>query len=235
MSNLENQNETTEQAQDVAAQETATEETTMENAQAEAETPAEEQEAPRPVITIAKAMSRLKVIKAQMDKIGEKIGEGGAWSSKHVHPFGESRIVDTNLNQASQYVNSMFQSFQDLGNEYLALKRAIDRTNMETIIEVNGKRLSIYDGLIIKHHLKDKYQDLLRKYSGACRNAEKTVDRFNSQYASATEEAKKVLLAQVVYFINQKQVDNLDYFVLEFIQEIDDAINAANNVTPIIL
>lgn len=81
-------------------------------------------------------------------------------------------------------------------------------------------------------------QEFTDSYALAVRKAEIDVDNHNDRYASALEnmdeKAKQALIAQVSYLVPKEKVEELNYFLTEFVTEIDGELNAINALTPLI-
>ena len=95
---------------------------------------------------LIEAMKELKVIEKKMVKNSQSISEYAAVSDNERLPFG-------NKDAQSKEVRSLIQANGDLLQRYLNLKKQIEKTNLETIVEVNGIKYTISDLLILKRKL----------------------------------------------------------------------------------
>ena len=95
---------------------------------------------------LIEAMKRLRVIEKRMESNRVSITEYASKLSTEMPRF------QTREAQANE-VKSLVQSSNDLCSEYLRLKRAIERTNLETYVELQGERYTIADLLVVKRKM----------------------------------------------------------------------------------
>jgi IS1 family transposase len=194
------------------------------------------------VMTIARGLTRKKTIIAQLQKISSEVGTYGAWSNKEKHPYGDNKAnVDKSHDQAQEKINSLYQQYNDLVEEYIKINLAIARTNEITKITIGNREMTIAQALMYKDAKKGiaKYMnDFVKSYKTAVQSAQNRVDMHNNRYASALEnldeKAKNALVAQVSYLVPKEKVEELDQFLVEFVNEIDGELNAINAITPLI-
>lgn len=186
-------------------------------------------------MSVARGLGRLKTIEKQLIKISNEISNYGAWNNKRKSPLGDNKgTVEQTHNQAQEYINSLYQQFNDLIKEYSNIKKAIDKTNMVTKITVAGEEMTVYEALLCKRKSKGFYEHFLNSYNRAVGNAESDVQRYNLQFAKADEEVKKVAMADVSYFIDKSKIDKVNGFLNEFVSEINGLLNEINAVTELI-
>lgn len=197
---------------------------------------------PERVMTIARGLARQKTIVKQLEGISKEIGIKGAWSNKSKHPYGDNKAsVEKTHDQAQEKINSMYQQYNDLIAEFVKIKLAIDRTNAVTDITIGNRTMKVSEALMYKdmrNGIARHMQDFTNSYALAVRKAEIDVDNHNDRYASALEnmdeKAKQTLIAQVSYLVPKERVEELNYFLTEFVSEIDGELNAINALTPLI-
>ena len=113
---------------------------------------------------LIEAMKELKVIEKKMTKNCASITEYAACPDNERLPFGDKAA------QAKE-VRGLIQSNGDLLQRYLELKKKIERTNLETVVEVNGVRYTISDLLVLKRKLaKQMVQTYNALNDGQARN-----------------------------------------------------------------
>jgi phenylalanyl-tRNA synthetase alpha subunit len=186
-------------------------------------------------LTIKRGLTRLKVIKAQLDDISRKIAKYGALSSMEKADLVDTRVSrDRNHNLAIEEVKSLYQSFNDLTKEFVKIKTAIDKANQETNITIGETVMTINEALIYRNHLATINQSLVQSYRSAVRNAEMKVDRYNNSLSSdLTTEERNSASAEVVYLVDSKLVAEKESFFVTFKTEIDQLIDEANVLTVI--
>lgn len=187
-------------------------------------------------MTIARGLTRLKTIKAQLANIESQIREYGAWSDKKKHPLGDTTHNDLKKNhaQAREAVSSLYQKATDLRAEFLRIKLAIDKANMTTKIEVAGKVMTIHEALIYEREIATMISGLTYAYKSSVGAAERMVHNYNTQFSNIQDSsAKAALVADIAYLVDKKQVEELDAFAVEFLTEIDGLKNEVNALTEI--
>ncbi len=97
-------------------------------------------------MTITEAMKRLRIIEKRMKSNCDSVTLYSSSVSSE-KPLFESEDAQR------KEVNSLIQSNTDLLDEYLSLKRKIEETNLNTVVEINGTDYAISDLLVIKRKL----------------------------------------------------------------------------------
>jgi hypothetical protein len=139
--------------------------------------------------------------------------------------------IEQTHNQAQEQINAWYQQFNDLLQEFIKIKRAIDFTNMQTKISFAGKDMTIYEALCYRREIANYQKEFVKAYGTSLSRAQQDVDRYNAQFANAVEEIRKLNLADIVCFIDKKKMEDLDKFLNEFLNEVDGELNATNSVT----
>lgn len=187
-------------------------------------------------MTIARGLTRLKTIKAQLSSITQQIRSYGAWVDKTKHPLGDTTHNDIKRNhaQAREKVESLYQQFHALKDEYIKIKTAIDKANMTTKVEVAGKVMTLHEALLYEREVADFIRSLTGAYQASVSTAELKVRQHNQSLNSVQDEAQKaILLADVSYLVSKENIEKLDAFTIEFLTEIDGLKNEVNAVTEI--
>jgi translation elongation factor EF-G len=189
-------------------------------------------------LTIKAAMTRCKTIQGQLHHITQKVQQYAVINDKTKHLLGDTKLPNSpeglrqNHDQARKEMESLFQQFNDLTTEYTKLKCAIDKANATTTIEVGGRTMTLREALTLKANQKDGvvvfYKQLLQAYAASVRQAQIDVQNYNKQFANASDEAKAVLLADVESMIDAKKIEELNQFVIDFVNEVDGALDTAN-------
>ena len=95
---------------------------------------------------IVEAMKELKLTEKKMIKNNNSIQK---YSSQ---PSNERPYFQDEATQKKE-VKNLLQSNKDLLSNYLALKKKIEKTNLETTIEMDGVKYTISDLLVLKRRL----------------------------------------------------------------------------------
>lgn len=187
-------------------------------------------------MTIARAMTRRKTIKAQLDKITEDISKHGAINNKRLHILSdEKNEIKKNHREATEKIKSLFQQFDDLKANYIKLTLAINKANLETDLIIAEKTMKIAEALVYKNEIQHYLMNLKLAYQKVVKKATQDVDQFNHNMKTdgLSEEVKKAVLADVLYLVSTEKMDELDTFLVEFITEIDGTLNEVNARTMI--
>ena len=187
-------------------------------------------------MTIARGLTRLKTIKAQLANIANQIGMYGAINNKVRHPLGEQKVaLDKNHNQAIEAVNSLYQQFNDLKDEFLKIKLAIDKANLTTVITIGGKQMTIQEALIYRRDIQQYVQSLNHQYGRAVQQAQAQVDKYNNSLNTEgmDESTLKAVMADVLYLVPRERINEVNNFLVAFMTELDGVLNEVNAVTEI--
>ena len=182
-------------------------------------------------MTIARAMTRKKTIKAQLEKITKDISQYGAINNKKLHILSnEKNDIKKNHQEAIEKVKALFQQFHDLKENYIKLTLAINKANLETDIIISGKAMKIAEALVYKNDIQLYLENLKHAYQKAVTKAANEVDQFNKNMKTEglSEQVKKEVLADVLYLVPIEKIDELDVFLVEFITEVDGTLNEVN-------
>lgn len=95
---------------------------------------------------LIEAMKRLKVVEKRIACNAEDVQKYASILSN------EKPAFDTEDAQKKE-IKSLIQSSNDLVGEYLDLKKKIEKTNIGVEVEINGKKYTISDLLVIKRKL----------------------------------------------------------------------------------
>jgi len=187
-------------------------------------------------MTIARGLTRLKTIKAQLSNIANQIGSYGAINNKVRHPLGEQKVaLDKNHNRAIEAVNSLYQQFNDLTNEFIKIKLAIDKANLNTVITIGGKQMTIQEALIYRRDIQEYVQSLNNQYGRAVQQAQAQVDKYNNSLNTEgmDESTLKAVMADVLYLVPRERINEVNNFLVEFMTELDGVLNEVNAITEI--
>ena len=187
-------------------------------------------------MTIARAMTRRKTIKAQLEKITEDISKHAAINNKRLHILSdEKNDIKKNHREATEKIKSLFQQFDDLKANYIKLTLAINKANLETDIIIAEQTMKIAEALVYKNEIQQYLMNLKLAYQKVVTKATQDVNQFNQNMKTdgLSEEVKKAVLADVLYLVPTEKMDELDTFLVEFITEVDGTLNEVNARTMI--
>lgn len=192
--------------------------------------------------TIARALTRTKTIKAQMENIVNEIRKFSVWIDKEKHPLGEQLVTkDTaglkkNLNQAREAMASKWQQYNDLSLELIKLQTAINRANLSAKITIGDKTYTVAEAQAIRNRIINSgiAGSVISGFGAAVREAEKARLQYNRQYDNVADESvKTAALADVLYLLPAESMEAYSRFITEFSVEFDATLNEVNAVTEI--
>lgn len=188
-------------------------------------------------MTIARAMTRISTIDAQLDSIIGRVRVFGAGNNKVICRLSNKKDLKENHAEVEKEMRSLYQQFRDLCEEKLRLKLAIHKANLENTIEVSGRVMTLAEALIMYNNISGKYSNMLSAFSVAVTAAEKDVNSYNSNVLGniTDEKARAILVADIAYFVDAKDVKELEAFTATFKAEVNGLLNEKNATTEIII
>lgn len=189
------------------------------------------------VMTIARGLTRKKIIIAQLEKIEADIRQYGAANNRKKHKLGDNKAtVEKSHEQAQQAVMALYQQHQDLLEELLRIELAINRTNMVTPITIGDRTMTVCEAIAYKDKQAKFVQNFVFQYNSAVATAERDVEKYNAQLqmGEMDEAQRKLIIADVSYLVPADKVKALEDFRTVFITEINGELNAVNAITPLI-
>ena len=187
-------------------------------------------------MTIARGLGRMKTIRSQLQNIISDIQAYSAWNNKKRHPLGQNNVdLKANHKEAVQKIESLYQQYNDLTKEFVKIKNAIDKANMETQITIGDKTMTINEALVYKRNLSDLALEFVKGYEQSVLKAEHDVTKYNNllKPEALPEESRKQIEADILYLLPLEKVSEMKSFATEFVAEIDAVLNEVNAVTEI--
>src|SRR5690606_11024453 len=99
--------------------------------------------------------------------------------------------------EAVQKIESLYQQYNDLMKEFVKIKNAIDKANMETQITIGDKTMTINEALVYKRNLSDLALGFVKGYERSVLKAEQDVTKYNNllKPEAFPEESRKQIEA----------------------------------------
>lgn len=129
---------------------------------------------------IIEAMKELRIIEKKMQRNIKSIGEYSSSLSIYSNIFGSAP-------KQQKEVKEYIQSSEDLLKMYLKLKQAIEKTNLEIVVEIEGKKYSISELLVLKR----KLAKVMEETFGALSDQKAKVDLENMNVRMVDKEGKE--------------------------------------------
>lgn len=164
---------------------------------------------------LIEAMKELKLIEKRMEKNAEQITKYASGLSN------EKEIFGSDSKQRAE-VQALIQSNTDLFYNYIKLKKAIEKTNMETIVSFSIGDFSITELLVIKRKMSS--------YITSTYNALNTKVADSKYYTLKTEKAD---INIVRYYEEEEKNKNLNKWQ-NFFESIDGRLEVVNATTDLI-
>ena len=167
-------------------------------------------------MTIVEALKEVKLVEKRIAKNCESISQYASVLSN------EKPAFDSEEEQRAM-VKQLIQANMDLTTQYLRLKKNIEFTNLSTIVELAGKKYSIFELI----HLRRKAGEfILRTFSCLTETAsEQKRARF---FAAAGQDVKVNRM-----FNESDKMKSLNEWQ-EFIEKIDGKLEVVNATTEIL-
>ena len=187
-------------------------------------------------MTIARGLTRLKTIQAQLMKNGEVLRHSFI-NSKKKSPLADSRLdIGANHKEARKVVEATLQSTEDLIAEYAKIKTAIATVNLTATVTVAGKTMTLAEAMLMRREVRSMYSDIVSRCSNSLNTAMNDVNKYNDpimENAGTSAEDKKILLAEMTSFVTPEKVNELNEFLTVFMAEVDGTLNEVNALTEI--
>ena len=178
-------------------------------------------------LTIADALTELKRIKKLLEQRNQNILR---YSSKR-------RGGKDELENQKKFIDSEFQSAKDLIKRYQDIKLAINKSNLETLVEFEGQKLTVANAILFKQQFYEMYKNLLNSF-----NPNTGIQQVNQYVQSlggigrqfTTEQMEKLdLVPELLY--DEKQIIKLKENDLNLYSFVDALIEKSNHNTFITL
>lgn len=126
-------------------------------------------------LSIHRALAEIKLLDSRIEK---------ATSKKFVgyKKLSEDKVFSStkNTEDYKKEVSSNYQSVIDLINRRILLKSLVNKSNSETIVEINGQKMTVVEAIEYKNIISYK-EDLLNNLKAQYRNVTATVQKQNDK------------------------------------------------------
>jgi hypothetical protein len=181
---------------------------------------AEKQEEKREMMII-EGMKRLRVIKKRMANNIESVNKYAAIVSNERPMFGSE-------DEQKKEVKQIIQSNLDLLKEYLKLKKRIERTNLQTVVEIGGVNYTISDLLILKREL---VQLVVQTYDALNTNqAQMKLNALSRQHHVAGQQGESL---RIDHMFDEKEKNKELRKWQDLYDNIDSRLEVINATTPL--
>lgn len=190
-------------------------------------------------ITVAKALTRLKIIQHRLDDLTKEIIQAVPTHSKACSLIVAEKDVSRNHKEAKAVLRSRMQSFTDLHRYYVAINTAILKSNLEACIKSDfWGDLTVAQALTYAAALKTHFKNLEEGMRRAALTAQSVADSYNRMMFSAAlnnnaNDDVKALMAQPVLLLEQDELDKIKNNYHVVFTELNDLINQSNAITVI--
>jgi len=168
-------------------------------------------------VKLIEGMKHLRVLEKRMGQQNQRINEYAALVSTEKPHFN-------NETAQKKEVQQLIQSNMDLVEEYLRTKRAVERTNLATVVAMGKKKYTISDLLVLKRNLEPLVT--------------KTFEALNDRMAQVKMTQMQRVSGDQVITINRmydeaEKWKQLRYWQ-ELFHEIDSRLEVVNATTDLI-
>ena len=187
-------------------------------------------------MTIARGLTRLKTIKAQIMQ-NTSVLTHSCISSKKKSQLADIKLdLPENHKKAKEIVQSTLQSNEALFREFVKIKNAITKANLTTLITVAGSTMSVAEAMVLRQDVANLMQQTVDAYSNSLNRVNAEVQRSNDTVmgnANISAEDKKFMTADTVSFVPFEKVTEMNEFIHVFLAEVDGTLNEVNALTEI--
>lgn len=174
---------------------------------------------------LIEAMKELKLIQKRIDRNKEQIRQHAAYHTVAGPAFGNGDVEKGDAEQR-ETVRKLLQSSFDLVQRSLDLKAAIDRTNLDTLLEHKGKTHSIHALIILRRQLGQQIVQVI-----ASQTPEPAINQLNNVLRQGIDATNPPRLIQC--FDEAKRNEDMKFWQ-EFVEEIDARLEVVNATTDVI-
>ena len=175
-------------------------------------------------MSVAEAIQECKRLDKLMDTRTEQIAR---YSSKKM---GEKDSIE---NQR-EYVKEQSQSFRDLMRRYIAIKMAIQESNLKTSFEYNGKPIMIAEAIMYHQYTEAKLTTFLNAHNELVGNQQLLAYRgVLSTLRDQTPESLAKMNFAIERFYDEKQIQKEKEDLVEFMSKLNVLIDKSNHSTSI--
>lgn len=205
------------------------------------------------IMTVHKALAELKLLDKRIDKT---IKEGVyCVSNKH----SNEKINGVSVDKFKEAIKGCYDKAIDLINRREAIKRAVTKSNAETIVNINEKSYTVAESIEMKNHgveFKKKLLDTMRKQYLAAVNEinkknGKELETRTDQYISAIygekesktssseiENVRDAFIKSNTYELVDpinvlEKIEKIENDINEFLAEVDSTLSCSNALTQI--
>lgn len=188
-------------------------------------------------ITVAKALTRLKIIQRRLEDLIQEVVQAAPTHSKACSLIVAEKDLTRNHKEAKAVLRSRMQAITDLQKYYVVVNTAILKSNLETKITSDlWGEMTVAQALTYAASLKPHFKNLDEGMRRAAVAAQQVADGYNRMTFSnnaVNNEDFKAVMAQPVLLIEQEDITRIknDYEVV--VTELNDLINQSNAITVI--
>lgn len=191
-------------------------------------------------ITVARALTKLKTIKARMDQNSEIIRQHGGINTKILSKLSTNKDLKKNHEEAREKIGALIQSNYDLLTEYRQLSTAISASNLNTYIESDqfGK-ITVAEALILTQNLSDNLVAFTNSLGCAVIDADKSADKYNNSnfkgdvLSGLNPDQLQALIAQPETLFPIEEYNKIKGIREGALKELNMLINESNALTTI--
>ena len=189
-------------------------------------------------ITVAKALTRLKIINRRINDLIAEISQALPTHSKTCSLIVAERDIQRNHKEARAIIASKLQAIKDLQKYYAALNANIIRSNLDTYItsEFWGP-MTVAHALTYCASLQPQFKALDEAVRRAAAQAESITNSYNRMLmpngVQASNEELKLILAQPVVLADPDKMEEIKRDRDIVVTELNDLINQSNAITNI--
>lgn len=167
-------------------------------------------------MTVTEALAEVKLVLKKIEKKKQTVAQNLVRIEHDKDPFGDTKLM----------VKSEIQSVQDLYKRLVSIRKAISKSNLETIVAIGNLTLSVTEWLTWK---KEVYKPLNELYaSTVSRSTELLKNASDRPQLYKKEPQDEAQLVKVVSNVDVAQLTKYQEEILEVNEKLDGLLSLKN-------
>lgn len=191
------------------------------------------------MISVARALTKLKTLELRITKAITHIETYGGTHTKTLSPLSNSKDLATNQKDAAKVIASDVQAINDLIKYYRQVKQAVNKSNTETYIDTGDYfgKITVADALVLSRDINTIFVNYDSALTRVIAAATKAATNYNSKNLTANitnstppEDLQK-LQAQPLFLVDASVPERISNISLFLMSELNPLINESNAIT----
>jgi hypothetical protein len=181
-------------------------------------------------LTITEALQEIKTIGKRLEKKRQTVGQYLARDSRFHDPFEKD-------GGSEKYIHTERQSISDLETRVIAIRTAIQRSNLDSQMAVNGRTMSVAEWLTWRRELATNANNFLKAITNTLGQTRQQVQskggKVIAALAQVNEASNPADPPQVVVNVDEKKVIEEQEAMEQTLGDLDGKLSLFNATTVI--